>query len=95
MKAGMQGSTFSQIEMDGSLQLTLEHATTGGQAFVLCAIRKQAKSSKEIAMIHSALSAGAINDFISSLDLKGVYMKLLCCCLIWFFTVTLSVTHIS
>jgi hypothetical protein len=74
MKAGMQGSTFSQIEMDGSLQidLTLEHATTGGQAFVLCAIRKQAKSSKEIAMIHSALSAGAINDFISSLDLKGV-----------------------
>jgi hypothetical protein len=78
-----------------AIDLTLELATTGGQAFVLCAIRKQAKSSKEIAMIHSALSAVAINDFISSLDLKGVYMKLLCCCLIWFFAVTLAVTHIS
>jgi hypothetical protein len=37
----------------------------------------QAKTSKEIAVIHSALSAVAINEFISSLDLKGLFMKLL------------------
>lgn len=45
---------------------------TGGQAFVQCGISKRAKSSKEVALIHSSLSAIAINDFIASLELKGM-----------------------
>jgi hypothetical protein len=62
------------------IHMTLQHATTGQQAFVLCGIRAQAKASKEVAIIYSALSAVAINDCISSLDLKGVHRELLFCC---------------
>ena len=36
-----------------------------------CGIAKQAKISKEVALVHSSLSAIAINGFISSLELKG------------------------
>lgn len=43
----------------------------GGQAFVQCGISKQARASNEVALVHSSLSAIAINSFISSLELKG------------------------
>lgn len=45
-----------------------------GQAFVQCSIPVQSHVTKEIAVIHSGQSANAINNFISSLDLKGKYL---------------------
>lgn len=47
---------------------------TAKQAFIQCAIPVRAHSTKEIAVVHSGHSAVAINNFISSLDLKGQYM---------------------
>ena len=48
------------------------HLHAGGQSFVQCGIAKRAKSSNEVALVHSSLSAIAINSFIASLELKGV-----------------------
>lgn len=47
---------------------------TAKQAFIQCAIPVRAHSTKEIAVVHSGHSAVAINNFISSLDLKGQYV---------------------
>lgn len=45
---------------------------TDGQSYVQCGIAKKAKSSNEVALVHSSLTAVAINGFIASLELKGV-----------------------
>ncbi|KAG0613955.1 hypothetical protein M758_6G140600 [Ceratodon purpureus] len=49
----------------------IERNTVNGQAFVQCAVPLQSHLTKEIAVIHSGHSANAINNFLSSLDLKG------------------------
>ncbi|XP_024358846.1 histidine kinase 1 isoform X2 [Physcomitrium patens] len=54
-----------------NLTWTIGRSLTSGQAFVQCGISKQARATKEVALVHSSLSAIAINSFISSLELKG------------------------
>ncbi|KAG0563103.1 hypothetical protein M758_8G004400 [Ceratodon purpureus] len=54
-----------------NLTWTIGRSLTSGQAFVQCGISKQARASNEVALVHSSLSAIAINSFISSLELKG------------------------
>lgn len=48
----------------------------GGQAFVQCGISKQARTTNEVALVHSSLSAIAINSFIASLELKGTHVSI-------------------
>lgn len=49
----------------------IERNTMNGQAFMQCSIPVQSHLTKELAVIHSGLSADAINRVLSSLDLKG------------------------
>ncbi|XP_024403293.1 histidine kinase 1 [Physcomitrium patens] len=54
-----------------NLTWTIGRSLISGQAFVQCGISKQARTTNEVALVHSSLSAIAINSFIASLELKG------------------------